>query len=307
MEKIFKYIRKNTPLSIRKKLGPIAAYLSYVYNLYFQKGIKPVFKVLTPTETLDAICRYNLSVIRFGDGEMSLIEKDSLGFQEQNDQLSLRLKGIIQSKIPNLLICIPNIWGHLENFNRNYFWFSLHHIFKYKKSWSKLLSKEQIYGDAFISRPYLSYKNTTEAGSVFQKLFSLWRDKEIILIEGDKSRLGVGNDMFDKAKSVSRILCPSENAYSKYEEIKKETLKIPKDKLVLLSLGPTAKVLAYDLFMLGYRVLDIGHVDMEYEMFLRNETRIIPVKNKYFNEINERNPEPCNDPKYLSQIIATII
>ncbi|MEI6528163.1 MAG: SP_1767 family glycosyltransferase [bacterium] len=306
MEKTVKYIRKNIPLPLRRKLGPIVAYFSYLYSIYFQKKTRLGFKVLTPIKTLDVICQKNLSVIRFGDGEMSLIEKEDLAFQKQNDQLSSRLKAVLQSKLPNLLICIPNIWGRLENFNKNYFWFSLHHLFKYKKSWSRLLSKDQIYGDAFISRPYLSYKDASQAGVIFQKLFSIWQGKEVILIEGSKSRLGVGNDMFDKAKSVSRILCPSENAYSKYEEIKKEALKAPTDRLILLSLGPAAKVLAYDLFMLGYRVIDIGHIDMEYEMFLRKENKIVPVKNKYFNEINERNPESCSDPKYLNQIIAHI-
>jgi hypothetical protein len=67
-------------------------------------------------------------------------------------------------------------------------------------------------------------------------------------------------------------------------------------------LGPAAKVLAYDLFLEGFRVFDIGHIDMEYEMYLKNEPKLTKVKYKYFNEINERNPEDCKDPEYLSQI-----
>ena len=83
-------------------------------------------------------------------------------------------------------------------------------------------------------------------------------------------------------------------------------MKIGKDKLILLSLGPAAKVLAYDLFLAGYRVVDVGHVDMEYEMFLRGETKLTKIANKYVNELNERTPEDCTDPTYLSQIITTI-
>ncbi len=118
--------------------------------------------------------------------------------------------------------------------------------------------------------------------------------------------MGVGNNMFKEAASVSRILCPPENAYSKYQEILQQVLKVGKDNLILLSLGPAAKVLAYDLFLAGYRVLDIGHIDMEYEMYLRQEPILTKVKYKYFNEINERSPEDYSDPQYLGQIIAKI-
>jgi hypothetical protein len=38
-----------------------------------------------------------------------------------------------------------------------------------------------------------------------------------------------------------------------------------KNILILISLGPTATVLAYDLAKLGYWAIDIGHIDNEYE------------------------------------------
>lgn len=39
------------------------------------------------------------------------------------------------------------------------------------------------------------------------------------MIEGEKSRLGVGNDLFEGAKSIRRILGPAQNAFDKYEEL----------------------------------------------------------------------------------------
>ena len=134
----------------------------------------------------------------------------------------------------------------------------------------------------------------------------MWKGENIVLIEGSGSRLGVGNDLFKDVLSLGRIICPPENAFLKYEEIKKEALKIDKDKLILVSLGPTAKVLAYDLFLLGYRIIDIGHIDMEYEMFIRGEKKLTKVPNKYFNEINERTPVDCNDAEYLDSILVKI-
>ena len=44
--------------------------------------------------------------------------------------------------------------------------------------------------------------------------------------------------------------------------------KLSKNKLILIALGPTATVLSYDLYKLGYHVIDIGHADIEYEWFL---------------------------------------
>ncbi len=305
MQKIISKIRNSIPLSLRIKIGPFVAYCAYFFNVYIYKNSwKP--HVLSLEDTIEKITREKLSVIRFGDGEMSLIENDNLGFQEKNSELAEKLKMILQTNKKGLLICIVGIWGNMSRYNAKTFWFNVHHLFKYGYAWKKLLSNGQIYGDAFITRPYLLFKDEAWSGKIFTQMKLLWKDRDVVLIEGEKSRLGVGNDLFDKVLSLKRILCPSENAFSKYEAIKKEAIKINKDALVLISLGPTAKVLVYDLFMLGYQAIDIGHIDMEYEMFLRKETKIVKVRYKYFNEINERNPEICDDPKYLSQIIATI-
>lgn len=74
----------------------------------------------------------------------------------------------------------------------------------------------------------------------------------------------MGNDLFDNARSIVRILCPAESAFDRYEEIYNEAIKQPKDKLFLIALGPTAGVLAYDLAMQGYQAIDLGHADLSY-------------------------------------------
>jgi glycosyltransferase family protein len=271
----------------------------------FHKSGTP--KVLTLLETLQLVKDKRLSFIRFGDGEIASISKHDLLFQKKDIDLANSLQKILHSNHEKLLICVPPIWEKLNLFTSDAFRFQLHHLLKYRNLWKKVLSKERIYGNAFITRPYLIYKNKTESGKIFAALFSLWEKEHVVLIEGEKTRMGVGNDMFSNTLSVERILCPAENAYSKYEEIKKIAVTKPKDRIIILSLGPTAKVLAYELFLLGYRVFDAGHTDMEYEMFLRKEDRLVKVQYKYFSEIDERNPEECKDTSYLSQIVAKIV
>ena len=77
----------------------------------------------------------------------------------------------------------------------------------------------------------------------------------------------------------------------------------------LIALGPTATVLAYDLFKLGYQSIDIGHLDIEYEWFLRNASSKIAIENKIVIENHDKNNTftKIKDEKYYKQIIAKIL
>ena len=77
--------------------------------------------------------------------------------------------------------------------------------------------------------------------------------------------------------------------------------------MILLALGPTATLLSFELSKLGYRALDLGHFDIEYEWFLRGCTKKEKIENKYTNEIEGGNKtEKILDQEYLNQI-KTII
>ena len=79
-------------------------------------------------------------------------------------------------------------------------------------------------------------------------LKQLWEARNVVFVEGAQSRLGVGNDLFDNAASIKRILCPAQNAFDKYSDILQTIQQhVKKDDLLILALGPTATVLAYDL------------------------------------------------------------
>jgi hypothetical protein len=105
--------------------------------------------------------------------------------------------------------------------------------------------------------------------TAFQKVMKLWENKNIILIEGEKSRLGVGNDLFEKAKSVKRILGPAHNAFDQFDNLLNFAKQQPQEALYLIAMGPTAKPLAYELALSGRQALDIGNLDVEYEWFLQ--------------------------------------
>ena len=49
-------------------------------------------------------------------------------------------------------------------------------------------------------------------------------------------------------------------------------------------MGPTATVLAYDLSMHGIQALDIGHIDIEYEWYLKKDRTHQRIDGKYVSE-----------------------
>jgi glycosyltransferase family protein len=305
IQKIISKARKNTPLSIRQKIGPILGWVYYQHRKYILlPHQKP--QVLSIRETIAKIHNEELSFIRFGDGEISLIGGMNLPFQKRSTELVESLESIFQYRNKKLLLCIPGMWGNLSVFEPYAEKFIKHHMYREKHTWDKLISLDYVYGDTNITRHYLAYKDKTRSAEIFSSISLLWNKKNILLLEGEKSRLGVGNNLFSNANSLHRILCPQENAFEKINEIINQAVLQSKDTLILLSLGPAAKVIAFRLFLLGYRVIDVGHIDMEYEMYLRKQTKQTKVDHKYFNEINERTPTDCNDPLYLSQIITII-
>ena len=93
-----------------------------------------------------------------------------------------------------------------------------------------------------------------------------------MVVEGVRTHNGVGNDLLDTAASVERILCPPSDAYGALPAIVNACTAYDKDRLFLLSVGVAAKFLAVELFRRGYRVLDIGNLDMEYEWYVRRSS-----------------------------------
>ena len=140
------------------------------------------------------------------------------------------------------------------------------------------------YGSTFISRPYMDLKDKSASVVHFEKLKKLWNKRDILIVEGENSRSGVGNDLFDNAQSVERIICPSRNAYSKVQSIQEAIEKQADGKLVFLMLGPTAKVLAYYLSKKGIQAIDLGHIDSEYEWFKMGATSKVKFSHKHTAE-----------------------
>ena len=95
-----------------------------------------------------------------------------------------------------------------------------------------------------------------------------------------------------------------------YNQILNKCLQYGKDKLIVMELGPTATILAFDLGKAGYQALDIGHIDIEYEWFLKNTERKQNILGKYVNESSQKfvayESKWLNDSSYRDSIICKI-
>jgi len=265
-------------------------------------------KVISSKETLDYIIANKCSIGRYGDGEILLTTGHSLSFQEYDEDLSQKLKNIKNTE--NFLVCIPNVFDK-RYFNKEVlkdeeFKFWSRDKLKHGYLWKEYFNKECFCGDAFLSRFYIRYKNPENISKYINKLKKLWNKRNVIIVEGESSQVGIGNDLLKNAKNIKRIVCPNVNAYSCYDRILKSVEKnVKKNDLVLIALGPTATVLAYDLSFKGIQALDMGHFDIEYECFLLSVDEKVPVKNKHVNECKFLG-ESSVDKIYLSQIIEKI-
>ena len=269
-------------------------------------------RVYRAEETIELIIQEKLSVSRFGDGEFDmLLNINHPKYQKNDSNLVYKLNAAFNSNKKNLLVCIPDVFSseslkpltgkaarHWKRFlikNRQ----KLYQIFNFDKE----------YGDALFTRHYIDIKDKSKSHIYFNHVKEIWNNRDIIVVEGKYTRFGVGNDLLDNAKSVQRILCPEKNAYDKYDDIFEVCKQQDKDTLFLIALGPTATVLAYDLCNEGFQAIDIGHLDIEYEWFLKHADKKCAVANKWVNETDDivtNENDTLYDEEYENSIISRI-
>lgn len=263
--------------------------------------VKPIL------ESLQYIKENGSSVARFGDGEIDVITGHSIPYQSYDPDLAQLLKGILQIPSgPDLLVCLPDVFDKRERYNHNaaIFWES--HFKKYGFFYLETC-RSPWYGSTFLSRPYIDLVDKSQSAVYFTAIKELWQGRDVLLVEGETTRSGLGNDLFAGAGSVSRIVGPSKNAFTYYDELMAEIIHHGQDKLVILMLGPTAKVLAVDLSRRGYQAIDLGHIDSEYEWFQMGATHKVKLANKHTAEFNyDEGIAPVVDQVYESQILARV-
>ncbi|MCC5971769.1 MAG: DUF1792 domain-containing protein [Pararhodobacter sp.] len=220
---------------------------------------------LDMARTLDAVHAERLSLARFGDGELMLManEGHSLRFQRNSPELRRELT---QAMNPDwlapgrVLVTLP------PPFRGNLHWLGV-----WIATWpllKTLIDPTKQYGNTQVSRPAFFQQ---EGATGIAQWRRLWQGREVLVVTGRGSRFELLPELFDGADKVEFMHTAPEHAFSDREEILKGIVgRATSDTIVLLSLGPTATILAHRIAAAGLQALDIGHISASYAHVFTN-------------------------------------
>lgn len=262
--------------SMKQKIKDILAAIAY---FLYEKGIlHNRIKVHDIDETINELLHTEKSMVRFGDGEIVMIKGGDLMLQKASPEIAEGLRRILSYPDEKLMVTIPDIFETLSDHHSASRQFWRDHLLFCRKTYERYCDLGRSYYSTFVSRCYYYAADRSGCGAQFAKIRKIWENRDIVVVEGERTHNGVGNDLFDTARSTERIICPPSDAYRAVPAILDACTAYGKDRLFLLSVGVAAKFLAVKLFEQGYRVLDIGNLDMEYEWFVRRSSGKIKLE-----------------------------
>lgn len=215
---------------------------------------------ISMAETLDAIYERRLSLVRFGDGELRLMahQNHALAFQHNSPELRLELKAALNPDWvapERVLVSLPPPFRG-----------DLHWLGCWMGSWNLIkpsINPARRYGHSLITRPVFFRGQGADGIAQWRRL---WQGRQVLMVTGRGSRFDLVPELFDSAGRVDFLYAAAEHAFAKRETILQDIVeRVRPDALVLLSLGPTATVLAHRIAAAGIQALDIGHLSASYK------------------------------------------
>lgn len=256
-------------------------------------------RILTTEDTLKTILSNGLSISRYGDGELCVMCGGGIGFCSKNSILSTRLREVLMSNEANHLVCVPYMLKSTKGMKKQSKRFWKNTLAFELGLWCKMMDCTSPKGDSLVSRFWIDFLDKDRADRVVELWKQVWNGREVLIVEGENTRMGIGNDLFDNVKSIQRVICPSKDAFEKYDEILASVKSNADGKLVLIALGPVATVLAYDLCKDGIQAIDLGHIDVEYEWYKMGAIEKVKISGKDVNEV-KGGLTLCNNGNYYA-------
>jgi hypothetical protein len=234
----------------------------FIYGFrYFQGNYKVSPKFFTQNEVVENIINKRKSYIRLGDGEVALIKMLSIHFQKADKDLSKKLKNLILKYNENskYILAIPERYivktnrelKEMSNIEVNMFrcWLP------FKIAFEEYFSKKEKYADA----------HSFYVKGFFENNLSPYLKNKKIIVATNINNINLQKNGLEKVfKEIFWIETKAENSFSEYEKYIKQIESIIDKKdlndfVLLLSTGPTSKVLAFYFAEKGLQSLDIGH------------------------------------------------
>lgn len=258
--------------------------ISAVDAARFEFGYEESSKIVIADsfETVVKILEGSLSFGRYGDGEFNIIFGKSIEFQKYSVELSERLLAVLNSNEKNFCVGIPKFYFYSDpklrptqrNFVRGW-------VRENRNKIASLLSEKNTYYDTCATQLY-ALRDGDNLDMYFNLMRKIWDSKKVVIVCGESSFNKVTPDLVDNALQVDYIKGPSKDAFERCDDLMARVLMHTRETVVLISLGPTATIMAHDLYKLGYQAIDIGHAFKDYYMFKKNQTMdSLSIENYY--------------------------
>lgn len=230
-------------------------------------------RILSPKKTLELLSEHPKSFARFGDGEVAIIRGESISFQEYEPRLADAMSEIISSDSNDLYVGINYSYfhtsRHMNLFNRRFYMLNVKPI---RNFLLQNCNYNRTYIAAGFNQMYMTSENE-DLEKYYSKIKRLFKDRDLVIFAGKGIFDSLDYDVFELATSKEYVWGPSRNAFSKYDDIYEKALTYGKDKTLCFVLGPTSKVLVYNLAKQGYMAWDIGHMAKDYDCFCRKQEK----------------------------------
>jgi hypothetical protein len=216
--------------------------------------------ILNEEDTVNKL-KEGFSLSRYGDGEFIRVILEARGIsklQSFNPDMRNKLMEVLINPIKNLMVGIPRT-DHKKG------WVKQFHN-KFSKFISGKKIEKSIFASAFFSRPSMVNRNNEE---YFKKVMSIWNDRKVVLINFNEDL--VNHHLFKHCK-IDFIQISRNDCFSSYNEISEQCKEFyNRRKIFLLSAGPTATCLVYDLACNGEHAIDIGQIALEYSLYKKEK------------------------------------
>lgn len=266
------YKRKLKEFLQKAMKFPNRVYRHFESKKYLQGGYENKLTILTTEETLDLLEKEKFSFYRYGDGEIAIMQGKSIPFQEYHPELASRLMELLTVDDKEIKVGLPYYYMHpivtINEFTKGF----ARALPSQRRFLCKNCRKNITYIDTVLTQVYQTYEEC-DFEKYYSRMQNLLSGRNVTVICGEGVLERLEFQALDVCHSVEYIYAPSMNAYSQYHSILKKALDTDQNRLVCIVLGPTAKVLAYDLAKAGYQAWDMGHYFKDYDVYCKKRPR----------------------------------
>ena len=238
--------------------------------------------VLSGGESWEKILASPKSIVRIGDGELTLIAGKPIEFQKYDKRLADYLQHIWSDDRTDLYVGVEYDYFHgfhdaPEHIRRhNYLWAP-----EFKRTLMRHINPEREYITASFNQMYINYQSF-DREKYLNDIRQLFHGRDMVVFAGKGILDGLTHNVFELASSCEYVWSLPRNAFDEFDALLEKARTYPKSKTLCFILGPTSKPLVYELSKDGYTAWDIGHLAKDYDHCLKNVPRDKDVVVRFF-------------------------